>query len=635
MRLWKTRGLLPAFLLFSLLIEPKAVSSQQFNQEMLRKIHLQNLQERIRINPELYQKVLNDPSLRTRLRSDSWRVNGGEESRITNSAEPESEVHAAINPTNQSNIVTSAIQWSTNEIIPGVELPDLKVPIYYTKDFGVTWNQSSFDISAEIEPLTIIAGGGDPIVVFDKDGTAYFSWLTLTLNILAAETGIKLHWARSEDGGATWQEMEDGIDEGTIEGDLTDPETLSGRFVDKQWMASDPDNGNVYTAYVEIVGEEEDSIRYNILVKTKQPAQDNFGPAVIVNPAQITFAQFSSVDVDPQGNVHVLFAGGRSTDSVLSIYHAVSTDQGQSFSDPLPISQVHLPCFPPGFASSCDVVGVDSARMYPSAHVRADRSGGSNGSNVYAVWAGDGFGSQDTPGMDIYYSRSTDGGQSWSTPIILNNDENRNLHQFHPSLHVNEQGVVIVSWYDRREDNGNVATKYYMTYSLDGGETFIDDFPVSAEAADFSVIGSVNENFGIGEYTQVIATDEYAIPFWADGRTNDGNIDIYSAKISLDPDNVTSVQEFSIVKPGLAINKLFPNPAGEQSKLELELRERTTVEVNITNLEGKTLSNLFKRELAAGRHTFGLKLFAMKPGVYLVNINSEIGTATRKLVVVE
>ena len=160
-------------------------------------------------------------------------------------------------------------------------------------------------------------------------------------------------------------------------------------------------------------------------------------------------------------------------------------------------------------------------------------------------------------------------------------------------------------------------------------------FPVSSEAADFSVIGNGNEKFGIGEYTQVIATDEYAIPFWADGRTNDGNIDIYSAKISLNPDNVTSVQEFSIIKPGLSINKLFPNPAGEQSKLELEIRERTLVEVNITNLEGKKLSNLFKRELAAGKHSFNLKLFAMPPGVYLVNVNSEIGKATQKLVVVE
>ena len=88
-----------------------------------------------------------------------------------------------------------------------------------------------------------------------------------------------------------------------------------------------------------------------------------------------------------------------------------------------------------------------------------------------------GFDSQEHAGMDVYYARSTDGGQSWSAPIILNNDDNRDVHQFHPSLHVNDQGVVIMSWYDRREDINNVATKYYMTYSLDGGETFIDDFP--------------------------------------------------------------------------------------------------------------------------------------------------------------
>ena len=54
-------------------------------------------------------------------------------------------------------------------------------------------------------------------------------------------------------------------------------------------MASDPNNGNLYTAYVEIVGEEEDSLRYNILVKTKAPDENNFGAAVIVNPEEIVF----------------------------------------------------------------------------------------------------------------------------------------------------------------------------------------------------------------------------------------------------------------------------------------------------------------------------------------------------------
>ena len=207
MRLLNIRGLVSLLFPLMILVAPLVSFGQQFDQELLRKIHLQNLEERIRIDPELYQRVLTDPSLRTRLRSDSWRVKNGDESRITNSEEPESEVHAAINPTDQNNIVASAIQWSTNELIPGLELPALKVPIYYTKDFGATWNQSNFDIAADIDPLTIIGGGGDPIIVFDKDGTAYFSWLTLTLNILAGETGMKLHWAFSEDGGATWEEV--------------------------------------------------------------------------------------------------------------------------------------------------------------------------------------------------------------------------------------------------------------------------------------------------------------------------------------------------------------------------------------------------------------------------------------------
>ena len=173
------------------------------------------------------------------------------------------------------------------------------------------------------------------------------------------------------------------------------------------------------------------------------------------------------------------------TDSTLRIFHSISKDEGETFSTPLAIDAVHIPCFPPGFSDGCNVVGVDSARMYPSPHLRVDRSEGTYDGHLYAIWAGDGTTQKLTEGMDIFFSRSTDEGATWSTPIILNNDDNRDLHQFHPSLHVNDKGIVIASWYDRREDPNNVLTKYYMTFSTDGGETFVDDFPVSTEAADF------------------------------------------------------------------------------------------------------------------------------------------------------
>lgn len=605
------------------------VDAQKLNPALLWEITKQTVSERVKVDPELYQEIYElDPNFRSTPSFSNWVMNNAGEINISSTEDPESEVHAAINPLDANNIIASAIQWKQ-----GALLPELKVPVYYTRDFGATWQQSTFDIGERLPFTTFVAGGGDPIIVFDNKGTAYFSWLTLTLDILTQETLMKLHWAVSEDGGETWEESPTLLDLGEIEGSLIDQSNLKGRLVDKQWMASDLNNGNLYAAYVEIGVEDSVTVNYRIMTKTKHPDSLNFGPAVTVNSPEIAFAQFSSIDVASDGSVHVTFAGIPAVDSVMYIYHAMSKDEGKTYTAPQAISPVHIPCFPPGFSSGCNIVGIDSSRMYPSPHVKVDRSGGEYDGNVYAIWAGDGYQTKVTEGVDIFFARSLDGGTTWTAPIILNNDENPDLHQFHPSIYVNDVGTLIVTWYDRREDPNNVLTKYYMTYSTDGGETFVDDFPVSAEASDFSEIGSGNANFGIGEYTQVIATSEVAIPFWADGRENNGNIDIYSANISLVNENSTSVESVQKIQAALTIDLLTPNPAKDKAMLTLDLKRGSEIQASLTAIDGQRVSNLFTQTLTPGVHQFNIDVTNLPNGIYVLQVNGAIGKDQRKLVV--
>ena len=80
-----------------------------------------------------------------------------------------------------------------------------------------TWEKSEFDGVDFLDPLTIVAGGGDPIIVFEEDGTALISWLLLTLDILdGGKTEANLYFATSEDGGATWEMATRPIDGGEI-----------------------------------------------------------------------------------------------------------------------------------------------------------------------------------------------------------------------------------------------------------------------------------------------------------------------------------------------------------------------------------------------------------------------------------
>ncbi len=545
------------------------------------------------------------------------------ENNLSGSEEPESEVHAAVNPRDTSNIIVAAMELDASQL-----LGSLSFPIYYTKDFGQSWQRSQFDGVSDLPPFTFVLGGGDPVLAFDTDGTAYLSWLTFTGDI-SLTIGIQLHWAISTDGGATWQRQPNYIDSGTVI-DMEDPQS---RFVDKQWMSIDvsesPYRNNLYTAYVEINLAD---TTYNILVKTKEAGSDTFGEAVDVTPENLVFSQFSSIDVGSDGTVHVMYAGARAQDQVIGLYHTASQDGAQTFSEPVRISSLHLPCFPPGAGGPCDLVGVDSSRVYPCPHLRVDKSGGVYDGRLYAVWTADGFTTELTPGLDVYYSYSKDGGANWTEPIVLNNDRVPESEQFFPSLSVNENGLLAVSWYDRRDDPNNLMTKYYMTYSEDGGLTFEEDFPVSTQGADFSKIGAANGNFGVGEYTQILTTRGYAIPVWADGRTNNGNIDIFTAFLPLG-ESVTGLPQIGVVSGRFSLGLPSPNPAQALSQVELELQSPSAVEAQLFDAQGKLAGRRDFGNLGTGGHLLEFPLEGLPTGMYMLRVNTDFGYQSRKLTI--
>ena len=97
---------------------------------------------------------------------------------------------------------------------------------------------------------------------------------------------------------------------------------------------------------------------------------------------EIVFAQFSSIDVDKDGTIHVLFNAAKDTDEVLGLFYLQSTDGGATFSEPERIGDVHIPNISPDQPTS-NIVGVEATRMYPCPHLRVDKSGGEHDGNIY------------------------------------------------------------------------------------------------------------------------------------------------------------------------------------------------------------------------------------------------------------
>jgi hypothetical protein len=97
---------------------------------------------------------------------------------------------------------------------------------------------------------------------------------------------------------------------------------------------------------------------------------------------------------------------------------------------------------------------------------------------VHLVYAQHGTGSD--PG-EVYYIRSTDKGQTFSTPLKLNTDDTTRP-QWEPSLSVGTDGTVFAVWYDARESatctRGDPTVPCYRMWarkSTDSGVTWLPD----------------------------------------------------------------------------------------------------------------------------------------------------------------
>lgn len=170
--------------------------------------------------------------------------------------------------------------------------------------------------------------------------------------------------------------------------------------------------------------------------------------------------------------------------------------------------------------------GINPEGLAGQAWIAADRSIGATRGNVYVLCS-----VTNDPGnlANVMFSRSTNGGQTWSAPRRIN-DDSATQHACHwfGTLSVAPNGRLDACWYDTRHSSSNTFSELYYSWSDDGGLTW---------AANRAVSPPFNHSLGypqqekIGDYIGMISLNEGAGIAYA--ATFNGEQDVYFARAEL------------------------------------------------------------------------------------------------------
>lgn len=348
---------------------------------------------------------------------------------------------------------------------------------YSSSNGGTTWTQSNLTSSLGV--------WGDPCLIYDGLGNLFYAHLS---NPPSPGYWIdRIVVQRSTDNGTTWN-TGSGIG------------FNSPKNQDKEWLAVDlqdtPYRNFLYTTWTEF---------------------DDYGSSSPLDSSRILFSRSTDNGITWSTPARVSDKGGNGVDGDLTVEGAVPTvgTNGEiytAWSGPLGImfdkstdggltwgNDIFVSSQPGGW--DFDVSGIYRCNGLPI--TACDTSQTFTRGNIYVLW---GDLRNGTDNSDVFISKSTSGGQSWSAALRVNND-NTTRHQFFPWLTIDQTtGHLFVVFYDRRNTTGT-ATDVYVAKSVDGGETF-ENFKVSETAF------TPSPSIFFGDYTNIASFDRKVYPIW-------------------------------------------------------------------------------------------------------------------------
>jgi len=366
---------------------------------------------------------------------------------------------------------------------------------YYSTDGGNTWSAKKIKSKYGV--------WGDPVLTFDTTGRVYY-----------------FHLANYKK--TSWIDRIVCQSAKTVDGKFSNgsfPKPNGTKAQDKHWTVVNPYTNEIYMTWTQF--DKYDSpnpLDSSIIVFSKSCDQG----VSWTDPIRISKFGGDCLDGDntvegavpavgPNGEIYVTWTGPK------GLVMQRSLDGGKTWLKEEQFLHVHHGGW------NLDIPGLNRANGLPI--LVSDLSNGPNRGTLYLNWCDQRNGSTDT---DSWMSSSKDGGNTWTEPVKVNQDDSKK-HQFFTWMTIDQsKGNLYFVYYDRRNYTDN-KTDVYISTSTDGGLTFQD-----TRISDKPFVPNSKEFFG--DYLNIAAVDGVIRPIWP--RMDDKKITLW----------VTLVEEKELLK---------------------------------------------------------------------------------------
>jgi hypothetical protein len=332
---------------------------------------------------------------------------------------------------------------------------------------------------------------------------------------------------------------------------------------------------------------------------------------------------FSQVKVGKAGKVFYTYSIYRSDGGIASHYLLTSSNYGTTFITHKIADFYNYPYSPD--EKLVTLKGTRGIRAFPYSVMEYDPT--QNMLHViygsYKKW------SDGTRSAELYYSRTSDDGLSWTVPIEIQNTEDPHSDRFMPWIGIdkNSDDVHLV-YYSSQADSNNILTAPYREIIKDVGSTIFMRLSDSL----FNPL-SVTDNTSIpfiGDYIGCAIDGMTSVYSWTENRKgySDGDIFVY---ISHTNSGVPEVHQVSA--RSLSIYSAYPNPASNKLTLGIAIPQTGNISIFLCSIDGILIKKLFEGEAAIGISLKEFDITGIRNGDYFISLKTDYGSAQKKIIV--